>query len=133
MKDMDAKNQAPAPSPCGHAWRMLNMRGTRWAGAKQKTRLANNEAGWGASVFSSILELGGSSARNLDQIGAGPQYSYALSNAIAPSTAKIAADTRCTARTGTRCVSFSPSQTAGALASIMPSVVPATTQASAAS
>jgi hypothetical protein len=42
---------------------------------KTKTRLAINEAGLGASVFSSISELLGSGARNLEQIGAGLQYS----------------------------------------------------------
>jgi hypothetical protein len=38
---------------------------------KQKPGSLNNEAGLGASVFSCISELGGSGARNLEQIGAG--------------------------------------------------------------
>ena len=47
--------------------------------------------------------------------------------ATSPRTRKMTADTPCTTRMGTRRVMRSPSQTTGALASIMPSVVPATT------
>lgn len=47
---------------------------------------------------------------------------------ITPSTRKIAAEMPCTSLIGTRRTIFSPSHTTGALASIMPSVVPATTQ-----
>jgi hypothetical protein len=46
---------------------------------------------------------------------------------MTPSTAKTQADTTCTTRSGTSRVTRSPSQTTGALAIIMPSVVPATT------
>jgi len=52
------------------------------------------------------------------------------SRASTPSTAKITAAMRCTTRIGTRLVIASPKNTTGALASIMPSVVPATTATS---
>ena len=47
--------------------------------------------------------------------------------ATVPSTAQMTAEMMCHVRIGTRRVMRSPSQTTGALASIMPKVVPATT------
>ena len=50
-----------------------------------------------------------------------------ISSAISPSTKKMNADTPCTQRKGSQRVTLSPSHTTGALASIIPKVVPATT------
>ena len=58
--------------------------------------------------------------------GARPSYQPTIMTT--PSTRKIAAEMPCTSLIGTRLTIFSPSQTTGALASIIPSVVPATTQ-----
>lgn len=55
-------------------------------------------------------------------------FSYQPTIMMMPNTRKIAAETPCTSLIGTRRTIFSPSHTTGALASIMPSVVPATTQ-----
>lgn len=56
-----------------------------------------------------------------------PRFWPAPSSVATPSTRKISAASPCTSFSGTRPAMRSPKYTAGTFASIMPSVVPATT------
>ena len=85
---------------------------------KRRNRVAD-------SLFSWFSEHHGPGARKLEQIGAGSEYKSKEREASPEVAAPPLAGS---ARIGSIRVIRSPNQTTGALASIMPSVVPATTQ-----
>ena len=77
-----------------------------------------------------VARLRATLARYLRRTAAPPEAQNSFptfSSVSTPSTAKIAAAMPCTRRIGTFFATTSPSSTAGTLAIIMPSVVPATT------